>query len=127
MRISDWSSDVCSSYLLGLSLLQLLAVVVRRGVFDLRLDLLDAAFDATGLAGAVDDRGVFLGDLDLLGAAEVLDRRLLERQTDFLGDHGAAGEDRHVLEHRLPTAAETRGLPCADLDDARDGVRSEEH
>src|SRR3546814_9130516 len=103
MRISDWSSDVCSSYLLGLSLLQLLAVVVRRGLFDLRLDLLDAAFDATGFAGAVDDGGVFLGDLDLLGAAEVLDRRLLQRQAHFLADHGAAGEDRHVLEHRLAT------------------------
>src|SRR3546814_15915485 len=37
---------------LGHALLQLLAVVVRRGLFDLRLDLLDAAFDATGFAGA---------------------------------------------------------------------------
>src|SRR3546814_10202935 len=104
MRISDWSSDVCSSDL-----------VVRRGLFDLRLDLLDAAFDATGFAGAVDDRGVLLGDLDLLGAAEVLDRGLLQRQADFLGDHGATGEDRHVFEHRLATVAEARGL------------RSEEH
>src|SRR3546814_736681 len=95
---------------LGHALLQLLAVVVRRGLFDLRLDLLDAAFDATGFAGAVDDRGVFLGDLDLLGAAEVLDRGLLQRQADFLGDHGATGEDRHVFEHRLAAVAEARGL-----------------
>src|SRR5690606_21630416 len=107
---------------LGHTLLQLLAVVVRRGLFDLRFDLLDAAFDAGGVAGAVDDGGVFLRDLDLLRAAEVLDRRLLERQAHFLADHGAAGEDRHVLEHRLAAVAEARGLHGADLDDAADGV-----
>src|SRR5207342_1624072 len=107
---------------LGHALLQLLAVVVRRGFFDLRLDLLDARFDGGMFAGAVDDGGVLLGDLHLLRAAEVLDRGLLELQADFLGDHGAAGEDGHVFQHRLATVAEARGLHCADLDDAADGV-----
>ncbi len=74
------------------------------------------------VAGAVDDGGVFLGDLHLLGAAEVLDRRLLELQADFLGDHGAAGQDGHVFQHRLATVAEARRLDGADLDDAADGV-----
>src|SRR5207342_1785327 len=107
---------------LGHALLQLLAVVVRRGLFDLRLDLLDAAFDDGGFAGAVDDRGVFLGDLDLLGAAQVLERGLLQRQADFLGDHGAAGQRRHVFQHRLATITEARRLDRADLDNAADGV-----
>ena len=45
-------------------LLQLLLVVVRGGVLDLRADLLDAAFDLGGLAAAFDDRGVVLVDGD---------------------------------------------------------------
>ncbi len=47
---------------LGHALLQLLAVVVRGGLPDLRLDLLDAGFDVRGVAGAVDDGGVLLRD-----------------------------------------------------------------
>ena len=55
---------------LGQTLLQLLTVVVRGGLLDLRLDLRDARLDVGLLAGAVDDRGVFLVDHHLLGAAE---------------------------------------------------------
>ena len=47
---------------LGQTLLQLLAVVVGGGLLDLRLDLADAGLDVRLLAGAVDDRGVFLVD-----------------------------------------------------------------
>ncbi|MBK4748546.1 Uncharacterised protein [Acinetobacter baumannii] len=107
---------------LGHALLQLLAVVVGGGLLDLRLDLLDARLDARAFAGAIDDGGVFLRHLDLLGAAEVLDGGLLQRQADFLGNHHAAGQDRHVFQHRLATVAEARGLHRADLDDAADGV-----
>src|SRR3546814_12749315 len=101
MRISDWSSDVCSSDLLdsrlggahgvldavlllleldlrggadleagdttgqlGEALLELLAVVVRVGVLDLVLDLLDAALDVGVVAGSLDDGGLVLGDDD---------------------------------------------------------------
>jgi len=42
---------------LGNALLQLFLVVVRRGLFDLRDDLLDTRPDAVGRADAVDDRG----------------------------------------------------------------------
>src|SRR5205823_2211925 len=45
---------------LGHALLQLLAVVVAGRFLDLDADLLDARFDVTSCAGAVDDRGVFL-------------------------------------------------------------------
>ena len=47
---------------LGQALLQLLAVVVRGRLLDLRLDLLDARLDVGLLAGAVDDRRVVLVD-----------------------------------------------------------------
>src|SRR5690606_2789370 len=107
---------------LRLALLQLLLVVVAGGLFDLGLDLLAAGLDGFARACAIDDRGVVLGDLHLLGVTEVLQRGLLERETDFLGDHGAAGEDGHVFEHCLATIAEARGLDGSDLDDAADGV-----
>src|SRR5690606_28093910 len=107
---------------LGHALLQLLAVVVGGGFLDLRLDLLDARFDAGGFACAVDDGGVFLGDDDLLGLTQILQGRLLQLQADFLGNHLAAGEDGHVFQHRLATVTEARRLDGGDLDDAADGV-----
>src|SRR5690606_26047169 len=88
------------------ALLQLLAVVVAGGFLDLRTDRLDARFDRARLAGAVDDRRVLLADLDALGAAQILQRRLLERHAGLFRDHGAAGQDGHVLEHRLAAIAE---------------------
>src|SRR5690606_29762080 len=45
---------------LGEALLELLAVVVRVGVLDLGADLLDAALDLLGVAGALDDGGLVL-------------------------------------------------------------------
>ena len=53
---------------LGQALLELLLVVVGGGVLDLGLDLRDAVLDVLLLAGALDDGGVFLVHLDLLGA-----------------------------------------------------------
>ena len=58
---------------LGETLLELLAVEVGVGGLDLALDLLDATLDLVGVAGAVDDRRVVLGDDDLAGAAELRD------------------------------------------------------
>ncbi len=80
---------------------------------------------SVGLAGAVDDRGVLLLDQDLLRLAEIVQRRLLERQADFVGDHRAAREDRDVLQHGLAAIAEARRLDGGDLDDAADGVDHE--
>ena len=74
------------------------------------------------LAGAVDDGGVLFLDHNLLGLAQVVQRRLLERQADFVGDDRAAGEDRDVLQHGLATIAEARRLDGRNLDDAADGV-----
>src|SRR5205823_11169734 len=49
---------------LGQALLQLLAVEVRVGVFDLGFDLADAALDRRRIARAVHDRGRVLRDYD---------------------------------------------------------------
>ena len=47
---------------LGQPLLQFLAVVIRGGLLDLRLDLVDAGDDVVLVTGAVDDRRVLLVD-----------------------------------------------------------------
>ena len=80
---------------------------------------------SAGAAGAVDDRRVFLADLDLLGLAEILELGLLEREPDFLGDHLAARQNRDVLKHGLAPIAEARRLDRRDLDDAADIVDDE--
>ena len=90
------------------ALLQLLAVVVRGGLLDLRLDLGDPGLDVGLLAGAVDDRGVLLLDHHLLGAAEHVERHVLELDAEVFGDRLAAGQDGDVLQHRLAAIAEAR-------------------
>ncbi len=77
---------------------------------------------SAGLAGAVDDGGVLFLHQDLLRFAQVVQRRLLERQADFIGDDRAAGEDRDVLQHGLAAIAEARRLDGGDLDDAANRV-----
>ncbi len=95
---------------LGETLLELLAVVVGVGVVDLGLDLGDAAVDVGAAAGTFDDGGLVLGDDDLAGLAEQIEGGVLELEADLFGDDLAAGEDGHVLEHRLAAVAEAGGL-----------------
>jgi hypothetical protein len=99
-------------------LLQLLTVVVRGRVLDLRADLLDAAFDRAGHAGALDDRRVVLVDRDLFGLAEVVELDVLELDAEVLGDGASAGQDRDVLEHGLAAIAEPRRLHGSSLERA---------
>src|SRR5690606_996710 len=110
---------------LGDTLVELLAVVVAGGLLDLRADRLDPGLDRAGVTGAVDDGRVLLADFDPLGLAEVVEGRALERHPGLFGDHGAARQDRHVLEHRLATVAEARGLDGDGLQDAADVVHDQ--
>src|ERR1700680_2499129 len=107
---------------LGQTLLQLLTVVVRGGFLDLRLDLRNAGFDVGLLAGAVDDGGVLLVDHHLLGAAEHLQRDVLELDAEIFRDRGAAGQNRDVLQHRLAAIAEAGSLDGCDLQTAAQTV-----
>src|SRR5918999_310572 len=83
------------------ALLELLAIEVGVGVLDLRLDLVDAALDRVGLAGAVDDRRGVLREHNAAGATELRELRVLELEAHLLGDDLAAGQERDVLEHAL--------------------------
>src|SRR6202166_3081440 len=107
---------------LGQTFLQLLTVVVRGGFLDLRLDLIDARLDVGPLAGAVDDGGVLLVDHHLLGAAEHVERDVLELDAEIFRDRLAAGQDRDVLQHGLAAIAEARSLDGRDLQTAAQTV-----
>ena len=76
-------------------------------------------------AAALDDRRLVLGDDDALGRAEQVERGVLELEADLLGDDLAAGEDGHVLEHRLAALAEAGGLDGDRLERAADLVDDE--
>src|SRR5574343_1482343 len=105
---------------LGNTLLQLFAVVIGGGFLDLDADLLDAGFNGSGIAGAVDDGGVFLGDFNALGLAQILQGGLLQGQTGLFGDDGTAGQDGDIFQHGLATVAKARGLDGDGLQDATD-------
>ncbi len=74
------------------------------------LDQADAALDVGLLAGAFDDDGVVLVDLDLLGPAQVLERDVFELDAEVFEDGLAAGEDGDVFEHGLAAIAVAGGL-----------------
>src|SRR6185437_932601 len=104
------------------TLLQLLTIVVRGGLLDLRLDLGDARFDVSLLAGTVDDGGILLVDHHLLGAAEHLQRDVLELDAEVFADRLTAGQDGDVLQHGLAAIAEARRLDGRDLEAATQAV-----
>ncbi len=99
-------------------LLELFLVVFALGVVDLIANLLDAVLDVRRLAGALDDRGRFLVDRDLLGAAQVLQRQVLELQAQVFADQRAAGQHGDVAEHGLAAIAKARSLDGADIEHA---------
>src|SRR5690606_17266200 len=84
---------------LGNTLLQLLAVVVRGGFLDLDADLLDAGFDRLAVASAVDDGGVFLGNVHALGLTQFSQGGLFQRHAGLFRDDGTTGQDGDVFQH----------------------------
>ena len=76
-------------------------------------------------AATVDDGGGVLVDDDAAGLAELLQPDQLELVAELRRDDLAAGEDRHVLQHRLAAVAEAGRLHRADLDGLADRVDHE--
>ena len=107
---------------LGQAFLQLLAVVVRIGVFDLGTDLGNAASDLVGVAGTFNDGGLVLGDNNLAGASQEFQSGGLQLEADFLGDDLATGEDSDVGQLGLAAVAEARSLDGNGLEGAADLV-----
>src|SRR2546421_7583291 len=110
---------------LGETLLQLLTVVVRGGLLDLRLDLVHASLDVSFLASAADDGGVFLVDHHLLGAAKHVERDVLELDAEIFRDRLTTGQDRDVLQHGLSAIAEARRFDGRNLQAATETIDDE--
>src|SRR6218665_1653512 len=110
---------------LGQPLLELLAIVVARGLLDLGADLLHARLDVLLLTRTVDDGGVVLVDGDALGAAQVRQLERVQLDAQVLGDHLAARQGGDVLEHGLAAVAEARGLHGRHVEHAADLVHHE--
>src|SRR5690606_35557831 len=110
---------------LGDALLQLLTVVIGSGFFDLNADLLDACFDALGIASAVDDGSGFLGNFNALGLAQLIQGHAFQGHAGLFGDHGAASQDGDVFQHGLAAVAEARSLDSGGLQDATDVVHNQ--
>src|SRR5690606_12600190 len=106
----------------GNAFLQFFTVVVGSGFFDLNANLLDARFDRFAVAGAVDDDGVFFGNFNALGLAQIFQRGFFKRHAGFFRDHDAAGQDGDVFQHGLAAIAKARSLDSGRLQDAADVV-----
>ena len=102
---------------LGQTLLQLLAIVIGGSFLDLLADLVNAGFDISLGASAINDGGVVLVDLNALGLTQVLQSSGFQAQANFFADHGATGQDSDILQHGLATIAEARCLDRSNLDD----------
>ena len=59
------------------------------------------------------------------GLTEQVERGALELEADLFADDLAAGEDRHVLQHRLAALAEAGGLDGSRVERAADLVDDE--
>ncbi len=97
------------------TLLQFLFVVIRRGVVDLTLDLLDASLDIGRLAGAFDDGRVFFVDDDLLGGAKIGQNGVLQLESKFFGDDLAVGQHGDIFQHGFAAITESGRLHRADF------------
>ena len=92
------------------SLLQLLTVEIRGGLLDLLADLGNSGVDVALLAKAVNDDGVLLLNLNGFCASQLIHGGFLQIQTNLVGDHGAAGQDRDILQHLFSSVAVARSL-----------------
>src|SRR5437879_6494821 len=96
-------------------LLQLLLVVIRRGLLDRRADLGDAALYVGLLALAADQGGVVLIHHDALDVAEIVEPGVLELEAQLFGDDLGPGDRRDVREQLLAPIAEAWSLDRAHL------------
>jgi hypothetical protein len=106
-------------------LLQLLAIVVGGGLFDLRFDLGNAGLDISLFAGATDDRGILLVDHHLLGAAHHVKLHVLKLDAEILGDCGAAGQHSDVLQHGFAAITKAGSLDGGNLETAAQLINDE--
>ena len=107
---------------LGEPFLELLNVVVAGGDFDFVLDLLDAALDGVGVAGAFDGSGAVLVNSDGLGLAKLAEFDVLKLDAEIFEDRLCADQQGDILQEGLAAIAEARGLDGGNLEHAAELV-----
>src|SRR5690554_2382867 len=115
---STYLDDCNTASQFGQTLLQLLFVVIRGGIFDLLANLGHTAFDIRLLASTVNDGGVVLIQNHTLGVTQVLQGGGVQAQADFFGNHGTTGQDGNILQHGFATVTKARSLNSSHFDNA---------
>src|SRR3546814_19557301 len=92
MRISDWSSDVCSSDLRWLNRILALRIALQNAIFDEYLGLIEARIEAARDAGTLD-----LG-VESINAERItiLDRTVIRRDQTSGAETEIRSEERRV-------------------------------
>ena len=98
--------------------LQLFAVIIRGGVFDLGTDLLYPGSQLVFVTSTVNNGGVVLIHCNPLGRAKIVDGDVLKFDAKVFGDYLAAGKGSDILKHGLATIAKTGRLDCSNLQGA---------
>ena len=103
---------------LSQALLELLAVPFGIHALDFAAQLLHAVLDCLGVAAAVHDGGVGLGDGHAACRAQVLQGDLRQVNAELAGHDGAAGQNCQVLHDCLAAVTETGSLQSHHVDGA---------
>ena len=90
---------------LGKTFLQLFAVEIGGGCFELTSDLSDTGSYHFLVSCAVNDDCIFLCHLYLMGGTELSELGILELESKLVGDNLATGKNGDIAEHFLTSVA----------------------
>lgn len=117
--------DSDSSTELGLSLLELLLVILRSGQVHLLSDLIDSSLDNLSVSGAINDDSLVLIDDDFLGSAEDAHVDVFEGHSKVGVEDLRLGQNSNVIELVLSIVAEAWSLDADDSEDSLEFVENE--
>ena len=103
---------------LSQALLELLAIPFGVHALDFAAQLLHTVLDGLGVAAAVHDGGVGLGDGHAACRAQVLQGDLRQVNAELTGHDGAAGQNCQILHDCLAAVTETGSLQSDHIDGA---------
>ena len=96
---STYTDDCHATGQLSQSLLQLLSVEIRSGLFDLLLDLCDSGLQCFLIAFTVYDHGVLFLYLNGFCTTQHIHCGILQLITKLGTDYGTAGQNCDILQH----------------------------
>ena len=104
------------------ALLQFFFVVVRGCFFDLLTNLGHTALNGRLFTHTVNDGGGVFVDHNAFCLTQIFQRGFFQLHTDLFRDHGTAGQDSDILQHRFTTVAEAWCFNRSHFNDAAHGV-----